>query len=385
MATLNPSEAAGGASAVYDIINSQNVELAFEKKAPFLLDSFDLTSKSRFEGTAGALIFKYRSGFGVIAKGKGQFKGEALLAIRGTNDLVRDLVFTDFNAGFAISPAGQMIHSGFNKTFGSFFGQHVRPFLQRHQLHNVHCVGHSLGGALATLAAERIAAEGLGKPALYTFGSPRVGSGAFAQKLTASISPGNIYRVYHKTDIVSMLPMWPFIHVPYSGDEYYVESPGIVPWITYHLMDTYINSAKVEGWGKLKKSPPPQDFDAAVIAWLQSQNRFGMTVSSVLMFNHAIAYLLKKILYATGIVVLGGASSGLTLFDALAQALARGAAASKQIKDEVGGLLRQALRMLGKATAQVGDITVSFIRSVLMALARQVYRVAHGALEAVHR
>ena len=384
MGTLTPVDAARAADAVYGIIDSSYVAAAFNE-APSLLENFDLTSKARFEGTAGALIFKYRSGFGVIAKGKGKFQGDALLAIRGTRSLVRDGIFTDLNVGFDTSPAGQMVHSGFNKTFGSFFGQHVRPFLARNQVTRVHCVGHSLGGALATLAADRIATEGLGQPTLYTFGSPRVGSMAFAQKFTASVGTRRIHRACHKTDIVSMVPMWPFMHVPHWGRECYIESPGIVPGLSYHYMNTYVASVNGKTWSGLRKFAPPQDFDAAVTSWLQNQHRFGMTIGNILMFNHAIAYLLKKILYATGIVVQAGLSSGLTLFDALAQALARGAAASKQIKDEVGGLLRRALAMLGRTAAQVGEITASFIRSVLMALARQVYRVAYGALEAVHR
>ena len=382
MSLLTPQMSAFAANNVYQIISNNDVAGAFHSS---LLDSFDLSSHSRFEGTAGALIFKYRSGFGVIAKGKGQFQGDALLVIRGTKNLLKDGLFTDGNIGFGISPAGQMVHNGFNNTFGSFFGQHVRPFLSRHQITRVHCVGHSLGGALATLAADRIATDGLGKPILYTFGSPRVGSIAFAQKLTASLGPRRIFRVCHKTDIVSLVPLWPFTHVPRFYKECYIESPGVVPGLSYHYMEKYIDSVKDKTWRELRKFPPPQDFDAAVIAWLQSQHRFGMTVGNVLMFNHAIAYLLKKILYATGIVVQTGLSSGLTAFDALAQALAHGAAASKQIKDEVGGLLRQALAMLGKATTQVGEITASFIRSVLMALTRLVYRVANGALEAVHR
>ena len=73
MATLNPQDAADAAGTVYQIIDSKNVAQAF-KLYPSLLENFDLTSKSRFEGTAGALIFKYRPGFGVIAKGKGRFK-----------------------------------------------------------------------------------------------------------------------------------------------------------------------------------------------------------------------------------------------------------------------------------------------------------------------
>ena len=52
-----------------------------------------------------------------------------------------------------------------------------------------HCAGHSLGGALATLAAHSFATRALelgAQPAVtcYTFGSPRAGNPAFAREYT---------------------------------------------------------------------------------------------------------------------------------------------------------------------------------------------------------
>ncbi len=67
--------------------------------------------------------------------------------------------------------------------------------------------GHSLGGALATLAAS------LRSPtAVYTFGAPRVGDAAFAQAL-AGIS---VFNIFNPKDIVTELPpasrRTPFVH-----------------------------------------------------------------------------------------------------------------------------------------------------------------------------
>jgi alpha-beta hydrolase superfamily lysophospholipase len=56
--------------------------------------------------------------------------------------------------------------------------------------------GHSLGGALATLAASRWPAR-----ACYTFGAPRVGDGAFARTLRAPL-----YRVVNGQDVVPRVP-----------------------------------------------------------------------------------------------------------------------------------------------------------------------------------
>lgn len=75
----------------------------------------------------------------------------------------------------------------------------------------VHCIGHSLGGAIANLAAEWAANTLNKKVKLYTFGSPRVGfaSGGFANKLTTALLPENIHRVYHNNDPVPMIPTFP--------------------------------------------------------------------------------------------------------------------------------------------------------------------------------
>jgi len=57
--------------------------------------------------------------------------------------------------------------------------------------------GHSLGGALATLASTFVP----GPTATYTFGSPRVGNRAFATALR------NLYRFVHADDIAPKYPL----------------------------------------------------------------------------------------------------------------------------------------------------------------------------------
>ncbi|EYC23664.1 hypothetical protein Y032_0015g2772 [Ancylostoma ceylanicum] len=67
--------------------------------------------------------------------------------------------------------------------------------------------GHSLGGALAAVAAARTVAEGL-RPGhlltVYTFGEPRVGNVNFAMNFNRVIP--NSYRVVFRQDIVPHLP-----------------------------------------------------------------------------------------------------------------------------------------------------------------------------------
>ena len=131
-----------------------------------------------------------------------------VLAFRGTQlDHFFESVF-DFLIDLTVLPAkdpqGHLVHGGFNAAL-----EEVWTGLDRH-LGNEQArmprplwvTGHSLGAALATLAAGRLA----GRPAfqlkgVYTFGSPRVASRTFGESLRVPV-----YRFRHDSDIVPHLP-----------------------------------------------------------------------------------------------------------------------------------------------------------------------------------
>ena len=118
----------------------------------------------------------------------------AILVFRGT-DSKRDCV-TDMECG--ILPWGQNkpgIHKGFRKALDSVWKDIEKELSQL--ACPIFYTGHSLGAALATLAAARY-----GPRAVYTFGSPRVGNEAFA----ASLQTVPIHRVVDNKDAVALLP-----------------------------------------------------------------------------------------------------------------------------------------------------------------------------------
>jgi hypothetical protein len=68
--------------------------------------------------------------------------------------------------------------------------------------------GHSLGGALALLAAARLKLR-TGKAAtLHTFGQPAVGLSDFAERFAIEL-PHRLWRVVNQDDIVARVPPWP--------------------------------------------------------------------------------------------------------------------------------------------------------------------------------
>ena len=90
------------------------------------------------------------------------------------------------------------VHRGFNQAFLS-----VEPQIHAHlkELAGIplYITGHSLGGALATLATWYISADALA--ACYTFGSPRVGDGGLMNHFRTPI-----YRIVNGADPVPFVP-----------------------------------------------------------------------------------------------------------------------------------------------------------------------------------
>ena len=76
--------------------------------------------------------------------------------------------------------------------------------LQHQQARPLWIVGHSLGAALATLAANLCSDQPsqLGLKGLYTFGSPRVGDAGFAARISCSVR-----RFRNNSDLVTHVPL----------------------------------------------------------------------------------------------------------------------------------------------------------------------------------
>jgi hypothetical protein len=121
----------------------------------------------------------------------------AILVFRGTEQHIKDAI-TDLALGTLPSHTGKVeVHQGFKNALDAVWGE-IEAALTPLTC-PIFYTGHSLGAALATLAAARHAPT-----ALYTFGSPRVGDADFAASLKGIT--GNIHRVVNGNDVVSTLP-----------------------------------------------------------------------------------------------------------------------------------------------------------------------------------
>ena len=129
------------------------------------------------------------------------------LAFRGTEADAKDLVASlkdiksDMKAKITQCETEGKIHTGFKEAFDKV-ATDIQNTLDADDLKTkpLFITGHSLGGALATIAAKKLSHKG-GIAACYTFGSPRVGN----DKWVSGIK-NPIYRLVNAADCVTMLP-----------------------------------------------------------------------------------------------------------------------------------------------------------------------------------
>ncbi|RAL08914.1 lipase family protein [Aspergillus homomorphus CBS 101889] len=161
--------------------------------APTVLDEFNETAE--FGDTAGFIA--------VDATNKA-----IIVSFRGSHDLSNWIANIDFGLTDASSIcSGCEIHSGFWKaweTVASTITAKIEAALTSHADYELVFTGHSLGAALAAVAATVLRNDGYTVD-LYNFGQPRIGNLALADYITNQ-NKGSNYRVTHEDDIVPKLP-----------------------------------------------------------------------------------------------------------------------------------------------------------------------------------
>jgi triacylglycerol lipase len=163
-----------------------------------------------------------------------------IIAFRGTEikkikDVINDKRFipTTGSAG--------TVHRGFNAALHEVWGvnakKDMRPYIKKFQDKNqsIWFCGHSLGAALATLAAaEYVINEGGTVNGLYTIGQPRIGNDLFASVFNKAVSD-RCFRFVNNNDIVTRIPIsLPVFKYTHVGNALYLDSKGrlhdVLPW-----------------------------------------------------------------------------------------------------------------------------------------------------------
>lgn len=142
-------------------------------------------------------------GFLAVAKDK----RIALLAFRGTEKKLEDWQ-ADAEFKLVASPTGVgQTHEGFTIELKDVHDELVTKLKEQLKPDTLlYLTGHSLGAALATLMAARLAADkSCGVHSVHTFGSPRVGDRDFAKNYELALGHCT-YRVVNAEDLVTRVP-----------------------------------------------------------------------------------------------------------------------------------------------------------------------------------
>jgi triacylglycerol lipase len=134
------------------------------------------------------------------------FRGTEVLPRQGANfhNALKDLA-TDAEFRLIKNAHGGCAHEGFQEALDEVWPtvtQLLNKLKSKYPQASLWITGHSLGGALATLAADRYAnVDKL--QGVYIYGAPRVGDAEFRDSFNRRV---NAYRIVYGSDIVTMVP-----------------------------------------------------------------------------------------------------------------------------------------------------------------------------------
>lgn len=130
------------------------------------------------------------------------------------------------------------IHKGFADTWDRLKDEIIKRLDPKKKLY---IGGHSLGGAVACIAALSLHKNGFKVESVYTYGQPRVGD--YDWKRNFVKSKIELYRVVNGDDIVTTIPKILYWHV---GKEVHINKRGFFSWLhdnfTDHLIPNYIEN-----------------------------------------------------------------------------------------------------------------------------------------------
>ena len=344
------------------------------------------------------LITPVSSGFGFMAQLNGGRSREIIIATRGTTNCLADYG-TDINAIPTPGPTGHAIHKGFGTTFKSYV-QQLNEFIQQQNLGfkptAVHCMGHSLGGALANLNAAACAELGLNSY-LYTVAAPRVGMVPYAEHLSKKMKAAHVYRVANEADIVTMVPCYPFVHSPYVHGTYLLEGGMLKINPMQHMLANGYGSMVNASWKQMQSLTqgkqqqlenslyPANNKEAGQFEQLAKLPGAMFSGRLLKLINKAIHDMLTRLGAQSLLSVSHYGTGAFTVLDQLSEILARYAQASHKQAKEVAGILNAIMAYLGRSTYALADASVATIRWVFNLLHLSVNTMARQAIQLVGR
>ena len=155
---------------------------------------------------------------------------DTILAVRGTEPDEFSDIKADLNAIPRKAKTSGFVHMGFQNEVDKIWNTICSTLYEQDRWETDHYIcGHSLGGAMATIAAARLS-NPLGvaiAKGLFTYGSPRVGSRGFSKTISCIH-----YRHVNNNDIVTKVP-FAFMGYKHNGELRYINHYGKIRPMTY--------------------------------------------------------------------------------------------------------------------------------------------------------
>ena len=156
------------------------------------------------------IVFTYQNCYAYV--GLNHSKKKIIVAYRGTKNVKQLVEEALISLAFPKQPfeAGGRVQLYFYNTHLKLYDKikyHVLSLKSKYPDYKFLVLGHSLGGALASLASASLVYENITQSdslTLYTFGMPRVGNQEYARAHDRLVP--NSYRLVHYRDIVAHLP-----------------------------------------------------------------------------------------------------------------------------------------------------------------------------------
>ncbi|PFH49794.1 hypothetical protein AMATHDRAFT_81145 [Amanita thiersii Skay4041] len=136
-------------------------------------------------------------------------KREIVVVLRGSTSLTDFVVdaqvsLVPFISPGVRAPVGTLVHAGFLTAWNSVASSvisGVQTQLSAHPGYTLATSGHSLGGALSSLAGISLKQNFPNTPLrLFTYGQPRTGNVIYASFVNNAVGVSNIFRAVHTTD-----------------------------------------------------------------------------------------------------------------------------------------------------------------------------------------
>ena len=375
MPTLATKLSAQLADGVYGIREQSNVARGFASaQVSEVGEAFDFGSARVLTGISGRGA---SSGFGLVMRGKGSYSGDIAIVTRGTQ--TTDDWLSNFVTSAERGPNGSLVHAGFHRIYKSF-AQQIQTAIQGNNATKVHCVGHSLGGALANIVAAQMQRDRIGDVEIYTYGAARAGLFSFANQLTTELGAHKIHRVQNMADPVPCVPLWPFRHAPTTTVGLRVASGHGLFSIDAHDMKLYTRLVEGQTWNQLASAAPGVENMRSVDYWIgKAKQQVNFWGSSVVFWalGMALKGMLRVAYRSLGLGVLIGA----TVIDQVAWLLSRAAELSRELGEQIAEWLSVAMRWVGKAATTTAQVTYEMLRYALELMFRPLAMLARAAAD----